>query len=93
MQSDPLFLVFLNKRWKFLRCTLSKDLCGQCDDPTVTDKAIKVSKKLVGRDELDTILHECLHACFWHLDEGIVEQASTDLARALWRLGYRKVNE
>ena len=90
---DPNYLVFFNKRWRFKRVTSIKDGLGSCDSPDKPDKEIKVLKRLIGREELDTLLHEALHACFWHLDEEYVDQAASDLARALWRLGYRKVDE
>lgn len=40
-------------------------------------------------DELDSILHEALHACT-ELDEDAVEETANAQARLLWRLGWRK---
>lgn len=41
-------------------------------------------------DELDTIIHEVVHAaCPW-LDEWIVAETGTAVAKLLWRLGWRK---
>jgi len=41
------------------------------------------------RMDCDTVLHEALHACT-ELDEEAVEETATDIARLLWRLGWRK---
>ena len=39
---------------------------------------------------MDTIIHECIHAEGWHIDEVFIERAATDIARVLLRLGYRR---
>lgn len=38
---------------------------------------------------LDTTIHEGLHACLWVLDEETVAQTATDLAKFLYRMGWR----
>lgn len=38
---------------------------------------------------LETIIHECLHACNWCVGEEKIEITARDIARFLWRLGYR----
>jgi len=38
---------------------------------------------------LETAIHEALHACSWATQEGKVEMTARDIARFLWRLGYR----
>jgi len=40
--------------------------------------------------DLDTIVHESLHACLWDLDEEAVAESAADVARLLWRVGWRK---
>lgn len=42
--------------------------------------------KLVG---LETVIHEALHACSWKAKEENVTISAKDIARFLWRLGYR----
>ena len=43
------------------------------------------------RAELETLIHECLHAGQWYqLPEEWVEQMGHDLARIIIRLGWRK---
>jgi hypothetical protein len=68
---------------------LRKDY-GKCEDPSEPKKEIVVSLELDDQLELDTHIHEFLHACFWIVDEEIIGQAATDITKALWRLGYRK---
>lgn len=41
-------------------------------------------------ERLDTIIHEVAHAALPDHDEAFIEQFGTDLARILWRLGYRQ---
>lgn len=38
---------------------------------------------------LETCLHEALHASKWNADEKQVHRAAKDIARFLWRLGWR----
>lgn len=38
---------------------------------------------------MDTIIHEALHCIRPELDEQAVADTATDIARLLWRLGYR----
>jgi hypothetical protein len=80
------------KRYKIELVAPSKiqyDL-GVCQDPRQKGKSIKINNTLTGLEELDTWIHEFLHASFFDLSEEPVLEISTDLARLLWRLGYRK---
>lgn len=63
---------------------------GDCDGPHIANKKIRIAKKLKDEQRLEVIIHELLHAANWHLDEEWVEQAGIDIARVLWRLGYRE---
>lgn len=63
---------------------------GLCDSPTVKGKRILVSSTLKGEKQLETIIHELLHAGLWSLDEECVDDMGLDIARVLWRLGYRR---
>lgn len=42
------------------------------------------------RQELDTLIHELLHVADWDKDEDWINNVGYDLARTLWRLGWRK---
>lgn len=41
---------------------------------------------------LETAVHEALHAAFPKLPERIVTVVAKDIARLLWRLGYRRAS-
>jgi len=62
---------------------------GACDPPDKPGKQIIVRDKLRGEERLEVLVHEMVHAAGWHLDEDYVERFARDVARALWRLGYR----
>lgn len=84
-----MFLTIRGRRWRFRRRPIRKDQ-GRCEHPRAPAKEIVVAAGLTGEEELNTTLHELLHAAFWDLDETAIEEAGTDLARALWRLGWRR---
>jgi len=42
------------------------------------------------KDELDTWVHEAMHGEFPRMTEPRIAKAATNLARLLWRVGYRK---
>jgi hypothetical protein len=63
---------------------------GDCDDPRVRGKAIRIAAGLGDEELAEVAIHECLHAAGWHIDEEFVEQFAADVARVLHRLGYRK---
>lgn len=46
----------------------------------------KISKRMF----LDTCIHEALHASKWSLSEKDVNRMATEIAKFLWRLGYRR---
>lgn len=68
----------------------SSDLHGFTENPKTKRKRIIVASDLTERDELETVIHEMLHAADWSKDEEWVTEAGADIARALWRLGWRK---
>lgn len=71
---------------------MPKDRCGDCGPPRTDGRPrrIRILDNMSEKDTLDTILHEGLHGCSWHIDEEFVAKAARDLTRVLWRLGYRK---
>lgn len=78
------------KRWKLEFQNLSKkDHWGFCDDPLASNKRVVVDKHLFGQHRMEIVLHELLHAALWDLDEQTILETAHDLARVLWRLGYR----
>jgi hypothetical protein len=79
------------KRFKLTKSgSISSDTRGFCTDVTEPHRRICLDSKLQGEEELEVYIHEFLHACFWDMDESAIEEAGEDIARALWRLGYRK---
>lgn len=87
----PIFVTILGKRYRLIfdhRLARADD--GDCDDPREPGKTIRIRKKLSPIRELEITLHETLHAADWHKDEAWVEQVAHDVARILWRLGYRR---
>jgi|694.fasta_scaffold55221_7 hypothetical protein len=86
----PVRRITIKGRRYTLRQAAMKDSCGQCDHPTAPGPEIRISKKLRrGELLLDTLIHEALHASNWDLSEEFVDQFGSDMARILWRLGYR----
>lgn len=81
-------VTILGKRWQLLYRRLPHG-GGLCDQPTQPNKAITVDSRLTGENRLRIEIHEMLHAANWHLDEEWVDDASADMARILWKLGYR----
>lgn len=81
----------LGKVWR-LRFPLLTAQRGDCDSPDQKNKEIRVSSSLKGEERLEVLIHEMVHAAGWHLDESFVERFAADVARALWRLGYRNLD-
>jgi len=63
---------------------------GEADAPRMKAREIRMRKGLSGLMCLDTLVHEALHACLWDIDEEAVRESAGDIARLLWRLGYRR---
>jgi len=69
---------------------LSKDVLGDCDVGRSRRRyVVRVKRSLKDRVRLDTIVHELLHALHPELDESVVEDSATAIAKVLWKLGYR----
>ena len=54
------------------------------------ERELHVLRDLGTKAGLESVIHECLHACMWPASETRTEQTAADIARFLWRLGYRK---
>jgi len=57
---------------------------GSCSRPDRTPRKILVRADLRGKRLVDTLIHELLHAGAWVLDEEVVEELATDIARVLY---------
>jgi hypothetical protein len=83
-------VTILGKRWRLRFTKLARGTDGECDAPTDPDKEIRIAQGLGEKTQLETLIHEALHAADWSKDEAWVEQVGCDIARLLWRLGYRR---
>lgn len=63
---------------------------GKCDPPDRRGKMILIDSRITGERELDTLIHEMLHAADWSKDEAWVSGLASDMARVLSRLGYAR---
>jgi len=52
---------------------------------------VLIDTRLKGRARLETEVHEALHACFPQICEETITESGRDIARILYRLGYRLV--
>jgi hypothetical protein len=76
--------------WAVVRLDMGPRIRGQIDPPGSVDGRLKLSTRLRSNKEImEVFIHECLHGCFWHLDEDSVDRAAKDISRALHRLGAR----
>jgi len=80
----------INGRRYRIRFAPLDDAHGVCTSPHEPRPTITICDKLQGRDLLQTLLHESLHAAGWWLSEEWVDDTAADLAALLIRLGYRK---
>jgi hypothetical protein len=79
------------RRWNFTYANLrTKD--GDCDDPAVNGKTIRISRHLLKYPAalMEAILHEGLHAGLPDLSEQSVETLGRDLARLLHNEGFTR---
>jgi len=72
-----------------------EEIHGLCCYPETEDKekSITINPKLRGRERMDVIIHESLHAEFPSLkkmeEEEWVDNVATNISKLLWRMGYR----
>ena len=59
---------------------------GSCCDES---ELIEIHNRVKGLARLDAEIHESLHACLPMLEEKVIDPSATDIARFLWKLGYR----
>jgi|688.fasta_scaffold00026_70 hypothetical protein len=79
-----------NNTWELVRTDLQANIRGEIDPPSYVKKRIKLSNKLSKQAEvLEVLLHECLHGCFWDMDEEAIDKAAYDIAKVLHKLGAR----
>jgi len=78
------------KRWRLMYSGhIGNDKDGYCTPPDEPGRTIAIRSTLDGVRRLEVELHEMLHAADWSKDEEWVRTVAHDLAKVLWRLGYR----
>lgn len=78
------------KRWNLEVIEYLQDgSCGSIDPPNSPQKRILIALNQTPIDLLDTVIHECLHACYPDLDEEAVTETATDIAKVLYRMNCR----
>jgi hypothetical protein len=83
--------VLLGGKYWTLRFSGNLKDYGDMVDPGKADgRLIRIGTWQGEADQLDTIIHEALHASLPLLDEAAVHATANDLSRLLWRLGYRR---
>jgi hypothetical protein len=70
--------------WRYSRLRGSADGYARYEP-----REVIIHSGLSGRRRLMVELHEALHQAFYDLDESVVLEVGNDLAKILWKLGYR----
>jgi hypothetical protein len=81
---------------KFLRILFvhyRKQFHGQCDPPQQKPREIWIDRRLAGQKLLEIVLHEAIHARLWRLKERDVREFARDLARLIYRLGFKECSD
>lgn len=65
---------------------------GDCGPPRADGKSrrIRIQEGLPSQEELEIIIHELGHGSVWDLDEECITTMARDMAKVLWKLGWRK---
>jgi hypothetical protein len=79
-----------NNSWSLVKADLGPSIRGQIDPPAYLRKQLKISTRIKKNKELlEVLIHECLHGCFWDIDEEAIDQAAVDISKLLYKLGAR----
>lgn len=65
---------------------------GECDPPTNEGPEIRLRDGLTGRELLNTLTHEILHAGYWDASEEAICELADALEAVLWAMGYRNIH-
>lgn len=68
---------------------LAGPIDGTCDYPRGGKPSLRICKDISTFGGFETLIHEALHACQFLKTEKSVDRTANDIARFLWRLGYR----
>ena len=80
------------KRWSLEVVEYLQDgSCGSIAPSDSPQKRILIALNQAPQDLLDTVIHECMHACLPDTAEEAVTETATDIAKVLHRMGCRVV--
>lgn len=57
---------------------------------TINGPSVVIPPSRETRDRLDTVIHETLHTALPSMSEEEVSRVAGDLAKVLWKAGYRR---
>lgn len=74
------------------------DICGGKLDGYVDQYKLNSRNMIIMAEpktkaELETFIHEALHAENWRASEKVVQRVGKEIADFLWRLGYRRTKK
>lgn len=78
--------------WNLRRVPFLGSKMADCDTVDTPNKEIRIEQGLRDEIELNATIHELNHCALSNIDEDTINTMSTDIARVLWRLGYRKLD-
>ncbi len=80
--------VFNGRRYKIFA---PGPITGFTDIYHAKTPTLMIAAKPGTRDELETCIHEALHAENWAAKEATVHRVGAEIGDFLWRLGFRRV--
>lgn len=93
MMRNEAIVTAKGRQWKILLVTareLGSDRLGDCDHPPGRHPTMRVNRNLAPRLMMETVAHECLHACLPELSEEAVTHAAKVIGFALYQLDFRR---
>ena len=78
------------KDWELIRSAKAlsgSDVLGEC---CKAGRVMVVDSRLRGREEMDTIIHEAMHAAKWKMPEREVVLMAERITAVMWAAGYRR---
>ena len=88
-------IIIKGEKWGVIYCPLSeipvqdgKAVLGLCD---YENKTLFIADSIKGESKLQVIAHETIHAIKKSLTEKEVDAIAVNVAKVLWKIGYRKI--